>query len=72
MTEMAYYASEQKKNKKKRVDELENQGYKILEDSWTLLNDEFLEDELKNIIEEIRALVQKHGLLNISVTTDRV
>lgn len=55
---------------KKRVEELELRGFKIIEDSWTLLNNEDLEDELKDLIKEIKFLVQKHDILTISASTD--
>lgn len=57
---------------KTRVEDLETRGLKIIEDSWTILNDEHMEEELKKVIEEIRDLVKKHGIITISVTTDKV
>ena len=56
---------------KRRIEDLEIEGYKIIEDSFTLLNNEELEDEIAKVEEQIRKFVAKFGIITISITTER-
>ncbi len=55
---------------KQRVEELERKGLSILEEDYSIVNDENLDREIEKIVNELKRLVQKHGVINLQVTTE--
>jgi len=55
---------------KRRVEALEREGEVLVEETFELVNSQYVESEIRKVSDTIRRLVQKYGRVIVDVITE--